>query len=95
MTPGLAYPLSHAVEYQPGVHHEGQHCSNFYQAPPAGPFAIKPPLWLALCLHRARQLLVRRRRCAPRSGAPDYDELILKEATQALPAYRLYFRYPY
>ena len=43
MTPGLAYPLSHAVEYQPGVHHEGQHCSNFYQAPPAGPFAIKPP----------------------------------------------------
>ena len=62
------------------------------EAPPAGPQALKPPFdahYVAVqrgeyqCVDGVRNGLV-----------PDYDELIVKEAQQALPAFRLYFTNP-
>ena len=89
VVPGLTYPLSRAVDYSPGVHVGGVHCSNFYQEPPRGPLALKPPF-------DSHYVAVQRGeyQCVDglRNGhMPDYDELILKEAQQALPAFRLYF----
>ena len=92
VVPGLTYPLSRAVDYAPGVTVGGSTYSNFYQEPPAGPLALKPPFdshYVAVqrgayqCFDGVRRNL-----------EPDYDELVLKEAQQALPAYRLYFTAP-
>jgi hypothetical protein len=90
VAPGLCYPLSRSVDYAPGVRHGGEHYSSFYVPPPAAPSALKPPFDSHyVCVDRGSY------QCADgvRTGAlPDYDELVLKEAQQALPAYLLYFR---
>ena len=85
--PGLTYPLSRAVDYAPGATH-----SNFYEPPPSAPKSIQPPFdshFVAVqrgdyqCVDGVQHGVV-----------PDYDELVLKEASQALPAYRLFFTAP-
>ena len=89
VTPGNTYPLSRAVDYRPGVQHNGEHYSNFYLPPPAAPSALRPPFDSHyVCVRRGSY------QCADgvRTGTlADYDELILKEAQQALPAYRCFF----
>ena len=89
VTPGLVYPLSRAVDYQPGLQHGGEHYCNFYQAPPSAPSALKPPFDAHYaCVERGSYQCVDGVR---RGRVPDYDELVLKEPQQALPAFRLYF----
>ena len=90
--PGLVYPLSRAVDYSPGVQDKGAHYSNFYQPPPAVPSALKPPFDAHyVCVQRSTYQCVD----GVRDGlVADYDELIVKEGTQALPAFLLYFRQP-
>jgi hypothetical protein len=88
----MAYPLSRAVDYAPGVTVSGTTYSNFYEPPPGGARALKSPFDSHYVAVRTGDY-----QCVDglRSHAmADYDELVVKEAQQALPAFRLWFTAP-
>ena len=63
--------------------------SNFYEPPPSAPKSIQPPFDSHfVAVQRGEYQCVDGLR---RGVEPDYEELVLKEAHQALPAYRLFF----
>mmetsp|Transcript_139624 Transcript_139624/g.246552 ORF Transcript_139624/g.246552 Transcript_139624/m.246552 type:complete len:459 (-) Transcript_139624:71-1447(-) len=83
--PGLTYPISRDADYEPGAEF-----SNFYQPPPSPPNALKPPFdshYVRInqpdyqCVDGVR-----------RGIASDFDELVVKEGGQLLPAYLLFFK---
>jgi len=83
--PGLTYPISRDADYEPGAEF-----SKFYQPPPSPPNALKPPFdshYVRInqpdyqCVDGVR-----------RGIASDFDELVVKEGGQLLPAYLLFFK---